>query len=86
MQGFKNRRYEYEEKFVLGGGDSHSDSRTDGGTDRTGNNELHGLRAILTLNIKKEGLAEMRVLPFLSYFNMPCSVLTNSSESGPSCQ
>ena len=36
-----------------------------GGTDRTGNNELHGLRAILTLNIKKEGLAEMQVLLFI---------------------
>ena len=47
MQGFKNRRYEYEEKFVLGSGDSHSDSRTDGGTDRTGNNVVHGLRPIL---------------------------------------
>ena len=65
MQGFKNRRYEYEEKFVLGGGDSHSDSRTDGGTDRTGNNVVYGLRAILTLNIKKEGLAEMQVLLFI---------------------
>ena len=47
MQGFKNRRYEYEEKFVLGGGDSHSDSCTDGGTDRTGNNVVYGLRTIL---------------------------------------
>ena len=50
MQGFKNRRYEYEEQRFLGSGDSHSDSRTDGGTDRTGNNVVHGLRAILTLN------------------------------------
>ena len=53
MQGFKNRRYEYEEKFVLGSGDSHSDCGTDGGTDRTGNDLVHGLRAILKVKRKK---------------------------------
>ena len=51
MQGFKNRRYEYEEKFVLGSGDSHSDSCSDGGTDRTGNYELHGLRTVLNYEL-----------------------------------
>ena len=34
-------RKAYEKEF-LGSGDSHSDSCTDGGTDRTGNDELHG--------------------------------------------
>ena len=31
----------------MGSGDSHSDCGTDGGTDRTGNNLVHGLRTIL---------------------------------------
>ena len=36
----------YEEEF-LGSRDSHSDSGADGGTDRTGNNELHGVWTLL---------------------------------------
>ena len=38
----------YEKEF-LGSRDSHSDSGTDGGTDRTGNDLVHGLWAILIL-------------------------------------
>ena len=38
----------YEEEF-LGSRDSHSDSGADGGTDRTGNDLVHGLWAILIL-------------------------------------
>ena len=83
MQGFKNRRYEYEEKFVLGSGDSHSDSRTDGGTDRTGNYELHGLRPVLNYelhtvqiiasekdNISSISLVIWRIFVLLHYFQM----------------
>ena len=33
----------------MGSRDSHSDSGIDGGTDRTGNNQLHGLRPVLIL-------------------------------------
>ena len=36
----------YEKEF-LGSRDSHSDSGTDGGADRTGNYELHGMWTIL---------------------------------------
>ena len=36
----------YEKEF-LGSGDSHSDCGTDGGADRTGNYELHGMWTIL---------------------------------------
>ena len=36
----------YEKEF-LGSRDSHSDSGADGGTDRTGNDLMHGLRPIL---------------------------------------
>ena len=36
----------YEEEF-LGSRDSHSDSGADGGTDRTGNDLMYGLRPIL---------------------------------------
>ena len=39
----------YEEEF-LGSRDSHSDSGADGGTDRTGNDLVHGLRSILRKN------------------------------------
>ncbi len=44
----------YEKEQFLGDGDSHSDSRADGGADRAGNNELHGLRSILIIYGAKE--------------------------------
>jgi hypothetical protein len=37
-----------EEEF-LGSRDSHSDSGADGGTDRTGNNLMHGVWPIISL-------------------------------------
>ena len=39
----------YEKEWILGDGDSHSDSGTDGGTDRTGYNELYGLWTVLRM-------------------------------------
>ena len=41
----KNEAYEKEQ--FLGSGDSRGDRGTDGGTDRTGNYELYGLRTVL---------------------------------------
>ena len=46
MLNIKHQNYE-KERF-LGSGDSHSDSCTDGGADRTGNNLMYGIWTILT--------------------------------------
>ena len=43
----------YEEEF-LGSRDSHSDSGADGGTDRTGNDELYGLWSVLRTEMRNE--------------------------------
>jgi hypothetical protein len=43
----------YEEEF-LGSRDSHSDSGADGGTDRTGNDELHGVWSVLRTEMRNE--------------------------------
>ena len=42
IKNLELRGKNYEEERFLGSGDSHSDSRTDGGTDRTGNNLMYG--------------------------------------------
>ena len=43
----------YEKEF-LGSRDSHSDSGADGGSDRTGNDELHGVWSVLRTEMRNE--------------------------------
>ena len=43
----------YEKEF-LGSRDSHSDSGADGGTDRTGNDELYGVWSVLRTEMRNE--------------------------------
>ena len=43
----------YEEEF-LGSRDSHSDSGADGGTDRTGNDLMHGVWSVLRTEMRNE--------------------------------
>ena len=45
----------YEKEWILGDGDSHSDSGTDGGTDRTEYDELYGLRTVGVLRNNQRG-------------------------------
>ena len=53
LYSLDKKRKAYEEE-VLGSRDSHSDSGADGGTDRTGNDELHGVWSVLRTEMRNE--------------------------------